>query len=63
VTNYVWYANANTSATKLLDKEISSDAGIYPSDEVRKKLFTQTVRKQKINKLLTRLWVDIKSGR
>ena len=63
ITNYVWYANANTTATKLLDKDISSDGGIYPSEDVRKKLFTQTVRKAKINKLLTRLWVDIKSGR
>ncbi len=63
VTNYVWYANPNTSATKLLDKEISSDAGIYPSDEVRNKLFTQNIRKPKLNKMLNRLWVDVKSGR
>ncbi len=63
VTNYVWYANPNTSATKLLDKDISSDAGIYPSDEVRKNLFTQNIRKPKLNKMLNRLWVDVKTGR
>ena len=63
VTNYVWYANPNTSATKLLDKDISSDAGIYPSDEVRKNLFTQNIRKPKLNKMLNRLWVDMKTGR
>jgi len=47
----------------LLDKDISSDAGIYPSDEVRKNLFTQNIRKPKLNKMLNRLWVDVKTGR
>lgn len=40
VSNYVAYANANTSANKLLDKEIAEDPGIYPPADVRAKLRT-----------------------
>ena len=40
ISNYVAYANANTSAIKLLDKEIAEDPGIYPPADVRAKLRT-----------------------
>jgi putrescine transport system substrate-binding protein len=40
ISNYVAYANANTSANKLLDKTIAEDPGIYPPADVRAKLRT-----------------------
>jgi putrescine transport system substrate-binding protein len=40
ISNYVAYANANTSSTKLLDKAIAGNPGIYPPADVRAKLRT-----------------------
>jgi putrescine transport system substrate-binding protein len=40
ISNYIAYANANTSATKLLDKPIVENPGIYPPADVRAKLRT-----------------------
>ncbi len=63
ITNYVAYANPNLKATKLQDPEISNNPAIYPSQEVMKRLFTLGNRKKKLNKMLTRLWTDLKAGR
>lgn len=63
VTNYVAYANPNVSAFERLDPSISSNTSIYPDTEVKSRLFTQQLRKDKLNKLLTRLWTQIKTGR
>jgi len=63
VTNYVWYANANTAATKIQDAEISSNPSIYPTPEVMKLLTAGEMRTNKINKMLTRFWSDMKTGR
>ena len=40
ISNHVAYANANTSATRLLDKAVAGDPGIYPPTAVRAKLST-----------------------
>lgn len=40
ISNHVAYANANTSATRLLDKAVAEDPGIYPPAAVRAKLST-----------------------
>ncbi len=63
ITNYVSYANPNLAATKLQDPEISSNPAIYPSQVIMKQLFTLGSRKQKLNKMLNRLWTDLKAGR
>lgn len=40
ISNHVAYANANASSTKLLDKAIAENPGIYPPAHVRAKLRT-----------------------
>ncbi|REG86697.1 extracellular solute-binding protein [Marinomonas pollencensis] len=62
VTNYVAYANPNLKATELQDQEISNNPSIYPSAEVKKRLFTQKLRGPKIDRLMTRLWMQVKTG-
>ncbi len=62
ITNYVTYANANTSATKLVDPEIAHNLAIYPNEETMKSLFTNGQRTKKINKLITRFWSHLKTG-
>jgi len=63
VTNCVAYANANQSAFDKLDPSISGNTSIYPDANVKARLFTQQLRKDKLNKMLTRVWTQIKTGR
>lgn len=63
VTNYVWYANPNKPANEFVDPEILSDTSIYPTDEVMKKLYVMEGRPQDAQRLMTRTWTNVKSGR
>ncbi len=63
ISNYVYYANPNTAATSIQDQELSNNAGIYPPSDVKKRLFASTVRGRKIDKVLTRTWTNLKTGR
>ena len=63
ISNYVWYPNGIPASTKLLDEEISSNPSIYPTAETKAKLFSLSVHTPKIDKMLTRFWTDLKTGR
>jgi putrescine transport system substrate-binding protein len=63
ISNYVYYAVANTAAEPLLLDEVRNNPGIYPSDEVKANLFTQNAHTAKFDRLLTRAWSGIKTGR
>ncbi len=63
VTNYVWYANPNKAADVFVEAEILSDTSIYPTDEVMKKLYIMEGRPQDAQRLMTRTWTSVKSGR
>jgi spermidine/putrescine-binding protein len=39
LTNWTYYASPNAAATEFIEEEITSDPTIYPTDEVREKLF------------------------
>ena len=62
VSNYVFYANANSEATAFVDDEVKEDPGIYPPLDVKKKLFPGNANKQKFDRLLTRAWTRVKTG-
>lgn len=63
ISDYVAYANPNTASLPFQDKELTSNTGIYPSDEVKKKLFPSEMHERKIEKLMTRMWRDLKTSR
>jgi len=63
VTDYVWYANPNTPATKLINQEIAGDPAIYPDDTVRDNLFISIESHPKVSKIRNRTWTEIKAGR
>ncbi|WP_286237768.1 polyamine ABC transporter substrate-binding protein [Neptuniibacter halophilus] len=63
IANYVYYAVANKAAEPLLDKEVSGNPGIYPSEEVKANLFTQNAHTAKFDRALTRAWTSVKTGR
>jgi len=62
-TNVTHYANPVTSATALVDEAIREDKTIYPSPETAAKMFTYAINPPEVDKLYTRLWTEIKTGR
>ncbi|NMH65710.1 polyamine ABC transporter substrate-binding protein [Shewanella salipaludis] len=63
ITNYVSYANPNDPAQALVDAAIRNDPSIYPSKEVQSKLYIGEIRPLKIQRVMTRVWTKVKSGR
>lgn len=61
-TNYLFYANANSAATELVDPMISGDPNIYPTPDVLARLFSEEVLGNKAQRLRTRTWTRIKTG-
>lgn len=63
ISNYVYYAVPNKAAEPLLIEDVSSNPGIYPSDAVKAKLFTQKAHTAKFDRLLTKSWSNVKTNR
>ncbi len=62
-TNVTHYANPVTPATPLVDEAIREDKTIYPPEDVAAKMFTYAINPPDVDKLYTRLWTEIKTGR
>ncbi|TBW40618.1 polyamine ABC transporter substrate-binding protein [Azotobacter chroococcum] len=62
ITNEVQFPNGNAAATPLVDEAIRTDPGIYPSQEVLKKLYTFPDLAADTQRAMTRSWTRIKSG-
>ena len=63
ITNSVRFPNGNEKATALVDKDITSDPGIYPSAEVQSKLYAIADMPAATQREMTRSWTKIKSGK
>ncbi|PZO07549.1 MAG: spermidine/putrescine ABC transporter substrate-binding protein PotF [Lysobacteraceae bacterium] len=63
VQNYVAYASANQAALPMVDKAILDDPGIYPTPEARKGLYTLAVLPPEVDRLFTRHWTTLKTGK
>jgi len=62
VSNEVFYANPNAKAFDLVDEKIRTDPSIYPSPEVRARLFTDKAVDQALTRKRTRLWTRVTTG-
>ncbi|MCG6121710.1 MAG: polyamine ABC transporter substrate-binding protein [Microvirga sp.] len=62
-TNYVAYASGNLAAKDFVDPEILADPGVYPNDETMARLFTNTAYDDRTQRVVTRHWTRIKTGR
>lgn len=62
ISNYVFYANGNSASLPNVIDDVKTDPGIYPSDEVKSKLFPDLARSAKFTRLLTRAWTKVKTG-
>ncbi|AIR68217.1 spermidine/putrescine ABC transporter substrate-binding protein PotF [Dickeya fangzhongdai] len=63
VSNHVYYANPNKEATALVKDEVRNNPNIYPPADIRAKLFTLKVQSPKIDRVITRSWTKVKSGK
>lgn len=61
-SNYVFYANGNLASQEFLDEEVKGDKAIYPDEATLNRLFTSTPYPPKVQRVLTRLWTNLKAG-
>lgn len=60
--NYVWYASGNEAANPMIDPEVLSHPGIYPTDAARQKLFVVPVYDAKTDRVVNRTWSRFTAG-
>lgn len=61
-SNFIFYANGNAAATKLVDPAIANDPSIYPPPDVMAKLFVVTPYNAKLQRVATRQFSSIRGG-
>jgi putrescine transport system substrate-binding protein len=62
-SNAVSYANGNLASQKFVDKEILENRAIYPDPATMQKLFVSTPYSQQVQRIVTRVWTRVKTGR
>ncbi|MDH1264057.1 MULTISPECIES: polyamine ABC transporter substrate-binding protein [unclassified Pseudomonas] len=63
VSDYVGYANPNPKAGELMDQEVRNDESVYPPQAVLDKLYISAELPIKVQRLMTRSWTKVKSGK
>jgi putrescine transport system substrate-binding protein len=63
VTNAVSYPNPNLPATALVRPEIRNDPAVYPPKDVRRRLYVDLPAPPDYERVRTRAWTRLKSGR
>lgn len=61
-SNYVQYANGNLASKEFLDEEVRKNPGVYPDDATMAKLFTISPYGPREQRVLNRVWTQIKTG-
>ena len=61
-SNYIGYANANSTATALVDPSITSDPAIYPDRDTMQRLHASKILPPKLERRRSRTWTKIKTG-
>ena len=63
ITNTMFYPNANKEARNFVVKEVADNPMIYPSPDVSKTLYVIKPQPLPVQRLQTRMWAELKSGR
>lgn len=61
-SNYVYYANGNKASQELLEEDLIKDPGVYPTEEVTKRLYTKLAYDAKTQRIVTRIWTKVVTG-
>ena len=62
-SNFVNYANGNAASLSMVKDDVKNDPGIYPTPEVKAKLFPSLAYSEDFNRLMTRMWTRFTTGR
>lgn len=62
-TNLTNFANGVLAAKALVDKEVAENKSVYPDEETMKKLFTVQPFDAATQKIVTREWTRVKTGK
>ncbi|MEB0043962.1 MULTISPECIES: polyamine ABC transporter substrate-binding protein [unclassified Pseudomonas] len=63
VSDVVGYANPNPKADTLMEQSIRTDAAVYPPQAVLDKTYVSVELPPNIQRLMTRSWTKVKSGK
>ncbi|MHC8397524.1 polyamine ABC transporter substrate-binding protein [Pseudomonas sp. LB3P93] len=63
VSDSVGYANPNPGSDKLMDQSIRTDESVYPPQAVLDKTYVSVELPPNIQRLMTRSWTKVKSGK
>jgi putrescine transport system substrate-binding protein len=61
-SNYVYYANGNLASQQFLNEDVIGDPAIYPSAEAIENLYVVSPFDARLQRTVTRLWTQIKTG-
>jgi putrescine transport system substrate-binding protein len=61
-TNYIQYANANLASQGQIDQAIRGNPNVYPTEELREKLYLVTKKDPELQRRVTREWQRVKTG-
>jgi putrescine transport system substrate-binding protein len=62
-SNFVNYANGIAASLPMVNDEVKNDPGIYPTPEVKAKLFPSLAYNEDFNRLMTRMWTRFTTGK
>jgi putrescine transport system substrate-binding protein len=63
VSDEIGYANPNPKSGDDMDQAIRTDPAVYPPQQVLDKLFVNSELPPKVQRLMTRSWTKVKSGK
>ena len=61
-SNFVNYANGNAASLAMVSDEVKNDPGIYPTPEVKAKLFPSLAYGEDFQRLMNRMWTKFQTG-
>ncbi|MFL6547818.1 MAG: polyamine ABC transporter substrate-binding protein [Povalibacter sp.] len=61
-SNFVNYANGNAASFAMVNDEVKNDPGIYPTPEVKAKLFPSLAYNEQFTGLMSRMWTKFTTG-
>lgn len=62
-SNYIYYANGNKASQAHLSEDVIGDPAIYPPAESVANMYITTPYPPKVQRVVTRLWTKVKSGK
>jgi len=61
-SNYLSYANGNAASLPLVSPAIRNNPNIYPPAGINEKLYSMNIMPPRVERIMTRTWITIKTG-